>query len=35
MQMDSKAPSNGLPVYRLLNGLNNSEFCARVSEMLH
>lgn len=33
--MDTKTPPNGLPVYRLLSGVDNSEFCARVSEILH
>lgn len=30
----SAAPPNGLPVYRLLTGPDDAEFCRRVSEAL-
>jgi len=30
----SAAPPNGLPIYRLLTGPDDAEFCRRVSEAL-
>ncbi|WP_110968856.1 DUF1737 domain-containing protein [Pseudomonas huaxiensis] len=30
----SSTPPNGLPVYRLITGRDDSAFCQRISEML-
>jgi hypothetical protein len=34
MNNNGKVPPNGLPVYRLLTGPDDSKFCQRVSESL-
>lgn len=34
MHLEKQAPPNGLPIYRLLTGIDDSSFCTKVSEAI-